>query len=113
MGCGGKKVWSWWFGASVGGVLVRKPPEVAAKRLTREISRRLSFAASVAFGTALPRFLLAAVFLIEKQAGRPCLFFRWIREPRCDRHLNGFLGLSMVEFGRTSLGQLLIDSGDG
>jgi hypothetical protein len=49
-------------GGSVGGVLVRKPQELAGKRLSREISRRFSFAESVAFRTALPRFLLAAVF---------------------------------------------------
>ena len=30
---------SQWFGASVGGVLVRKPPELVGKRLARENSR--------------------------------------------------------------------------
>jgi hypothetical protein len=39
-----------------------RPPKEAGKRLIREISRRFSLAASVAFRTALPRFLLAAVF---------------------------------------------------
>lgn len=49
-------------GGSVGGVFVRKPPELAGKRLTRETSRRFSFAASVVLNAAVPRFLLAAVF---------------------------------------------------
>ena len=50
------------FGLSVDGVLVRKPPELAGKRLTRVNSRRFPFAANLALRTAVSRFILAAVF---------------------------------------------------
>ena len=44
--CGGR---SRWLGASVGGVLVRKPQELAGKRLTQEISRRFTIIANITF----------------------------------------------------------------
>jgi hypothetical protein len=53
-------------------------------------------------------FILAAVF---SESG--CRTFRCIREPECDRRPIGFQGLSMLEFGRTSQDQVLMDSEGG
>ena len=58
------------FGASVGGVSVRKIPVHAGIWRNREISLRSSFDASVAIRAALPRSLLVAVFWRVGAGGR-------------------------------------------
>ncbi len=56
-GMRGKKGRSRCFGASVGGVLARKPPELAGIWRQDVISERKSLVARIAFRSALPRFL--------------------------------------------------------
>ena len=66
-GCGGKgdgkgvSVHQWTVFRS------EKFPVRAGKQLTREISRRFSFTASVALDAAVPRFLLSAFFVLENR----------------------------------------------
>jgi hypothetical protein len=50
------------LGASVGGVLVRKPQELAGKRLTQEISRRFTITAKLTFRNRFAKISLGGRF---------------------------------------------------